>query len=128
MWQEFKDFINKGNVVDLAVGVALATAFTAIVASLTNDIIMPFVGILMGGIDFSALSFQVGDATIAYGNFIQAIISFLIIAFVLFLVVKGYNRMQTQFVKDVEEETAAAPPADVALLTEIRDLLKEQNR
>ncbi|MEZ4515612.1 MAG: large conductance mechanosensitive channel protein MscL [Chloroflexota bacterium] len=129
MWKEFREFINKGNVIDLAVGVVIATAFTAIVTSLTDDIIMPLIGALLGGIDFSSLSIQIGDATIAYGNFIQAIINFLIIAFVLFLMVRGYNRMQEKLVTEAEEEAAEAePPADVQLLTEIRDLLKEQGK
>ncbi len=129
MLQEFRDFINRGNVVDLAVGVAIAAAFTAIVNSLTDDIIMPIVGALLGGIDFTTLSIQVGDATIAYGNFIQAIITFLIVAFVLFLVVKGYNTMQDKFIADAKDEVAESePPVDVQLLTEIRDLLKERNR
>lgn len=129
MWQEFRDFINRGNVVELAVAVAMGAAFTAIVSSLTDDIIMPLVGVLLGGLDFASLAIQVGDATIAYGNFIQAIINFLIVAFVLFLVVKGYNSMQERFIKQVKEEKAETPPpADVQLLTEIRDLLKEQTR
>jgi large conductance mechanosensitive channel len=129
MWKEFRDFINRGNVVDLAVAVAMGAAFTAIVNSLTADILMPLVGVLLGGIDFAALAFSIGDATITYGNFIQAIINFIIVAFVLFLVVKGYNAMQEQFIHDVKEEKAATPPpADVQLLTEIRDLLKEQTK
>jgi large conductance mechanosensitive channel len=129
MWQEFREFINRGNVVDLAVGVAIAAAFTAIVSSLTDDILMPIVGAVLGGIDFGSLSIQVGEATIAYGNFIQAIINFLIVAFVLFLVVKGYNNLQQAFIADAIEEVAETkPPADIQLLTEIRDLLKEQNR
>lgn len=129
MWKEFRDFINRGNVVELAVAVAMGAAFTAIVSSLTDDIIMPLVGVLLGGLDFASLVIQVGDATIAYGNFIQAIINFLIVAFVLFLVVKGYNSMQERFIKEVKEEKAEAPlPADVQLLTEIRDLLKQQTR
>jgi large conductance mechanosensitive channel len=129
MWKEFRDFINRGNVVDLAVAVAMGAAFTAIVTSLTEDIIMPLIGVLLGGIDFSTLAFNVGDATIAYGNFIQAIINFIIVAFVLFLIVKGYNTMQEQFIHDVKEDKAdTTPPADVQLLTEIRDLLKEQTR
>ena len=131
MWNEFRDFINRGNVIDLAVGVAIATAFTAIVNSLTNDIIMPVVGVLLGGVDFSTLSIQVGEATIAYGNFIQAVITFLIVAFVLFLVVKAYNRMQESFLSELDEKEAEKPAeisADVKLLTEIRDLLKDPNR
>lgn len=132
MWEEFKEFINRGNVVDLAVGVAIAGAFTAIVNSLVNDILMPLVGVLLGGIDFSTLSITVGDAVIAYGNFIQAIITFFIVALTLFLVVKGYNNMQRTMDEalGVQEETTVEeePPAPTTeqLLAEIRDLLKER--
>ena len=126
MWKEFKTFISRGNVIDLAVAVVLGAAFGAIITSFVNDIIMPLIGILMGGIDFTTLSIQVGEATIAYGNFIQAIINFLIIAFALFLVIRGINKMQK------EEEAAPAPPpeptAEEKLLTEIRDLLKQQTQ
>lgn len=132
MWEEFKEFINRGDVVDLAVGVAIAGAFTAIVNSLVNDILMPLVGVLLGGIDFSTLSITVGDAVIAYGNFIQAIITFFIVALTLFLVVKGYNNMQRTMDEalGVQEETTVEeePPAPTTeqLLAEIRDLLKER--
>lgn len=132
MWEEFKEFINRGNVVDLAVGVAIAGAFTAIVNSLVNDILMPLVGVLLGGVDFSTLSITVGDAVIAYGNFIQAIITFFIVALTLFLVVKGYNNMQRTMDEalGVREETNVEeePPAPTTeqLLAEIRDLLKER--
>lgn len=132
MWEEFKEFINRGNVVDLAVGVAIAGAFTAIVNSLVNDILMPLVGVLLGGVDFSTLSITVGDAVIAYGNFIQAIITFFIVALTLFLVVKGYNNMQRTMDEalGVQEETTVEeePPAPTTeqLLAEIRDLLKER--
>lgn len=129
MWNEFKQFISRGSVIDLAVGVTIAAAFTAIVTSFTNDIIMPIIGALLGGLDFSALSIQIGEATIAYGNFIQAIITFLIVAFVLFLVVKAYNRMQAKSIAEAEKkaaELAAQVPADIQLLTEIRDLLKDR--
>jgi large conductance mechanosensitive channel len=121
---ELETFISRGNVIDLAVAVVLGAAFGAIITSFVNDIIMPLIGVLMGGIDFTALSIQVGEATIAYGNFIQAIINFLIIAFALFLVIRGINKLQK------EEEAAPAPPpeptAEEKLLTEIRDLLKQQ--
>ena len=124
MWKEFKTFISRGNVIDLAVAVVLGAAFSAIITSFVNDIIMPLIGVLMGGIDFTTLSIQVGAATIAYGNFIQAIINFLIIAFALFLVILGINKLHK------EEEAAPAPPpepsAEEKLLTEIRDLLKQQ--
>lgn len=124
MWKEFREFINRGSVMDLAVAVVLGAAFTAIVTSLVNDIIMPLIGIVLGGIDFTALAFQVGDATLTYGNFIQAVINFVIIAFVIFLIVRSVNRMQRK-----QEEAAAPPPgpsAEEMLLVEIRDLLKER--
>ena len=85
MWNDFKEFIARGNVLDLAVAVILGVAFGAIVTSLVDDIIMPLIGIVLGRVDFSGLSFQVRDATVAYGNFIQALINFLIVALVLFL-------------------------------------------
>ncbi len=121
MLKEFRDFINRGNVIDLAVAVIIGAAFTAIVNSLVNDIIMPIVGVILGGIDFTALAITVGTANITYGNFIQAIINFLIVAFVVFLIVRSINNMTKK-----KEAAPAAPPADVALLTEIRDLLKRQ--
>ncbi len=126
MFAEFRKFIAKGNVIDLAVAVILGAAFTAIVTSLTNDIIMPLIGVLLGGVDFTTMSIQVGDATVAYGLFIQAIINFVLIALVLFFMVRGINKMQE---KSKKEEAAAAPagPSDeVKLLSEIRDLLKKR--
>jgi len=125
MWTEFRQFIAKGNVIDLAVAVILGAAFTAIVTSLTNDIIMPLVGVVLGGVDFATLSIQVGEATIAYGLFIQAIINFILIALVLFFMIRSINRMQARSKK---EEAPAAPPEpsdEVKLLSEIRDLLKK---
>ena len=125
MLKEFKDFINRGNVVDLAVAVIIGGAFGAIITSLVNDIIMPLIGVILGGLDFAGLSIEVGEATILYGSFIQAIVNFLIIAFVLFLIVRGFNKLQKK------EEAAPAPPpepsAEEKLLTEIRDLLKERD-
>lgn len=120
---EFRKFIARGNVMDLAVGVIIGGAFKGIVDSLTNDILMPFVGIFVGESTFAALSFQLGDATIALGSFIQAVVNFLIMAFVIFLLVKGINR----FYRKKEEAPAPAPKpsAEEVLLTEIRDLLKE---
>ena len=120
MWKDFKEFVLKGNVLDLAIAVVLGGAFGAIVTSLVNDIIMPMVGIILGGIDFAALSIQVGSATVLYGKFIQAIVNFLIIAFVIFLVMRAMVKLKKQ-------EAAAPPPGPTAeekLLTEIRDLLK----
>jgi len=124
MLKEFREFIMRGNVLDLAVAVIIGGAFGAIVTSLVNDIIMPLVGILMGGVDFSGLGIQVGSATVLYGNFIQAIINFLIIALALFLVIKAANRVMR---KKVEEPAPPAATAEEKLLTEIRDLLAAQN-
>ena len=122
MIQEFREFVAKGNVLDLAVAVIIGGAFGAIVTSLVNDIIMPLIGVILGGTDFTTLAITVGDAAITYGNFIQAIINFLIIAFVIFMIVRTANNMK-------EEEPPAPPPGPSAedLLTEIRDLLKAQN-
>ncbi len=125
MFTEFRKFALKGNVIDLAVAVILGAAFTAIVTSLVNDIIMPLIGVLLGGVDFTTLSIQVGEATVAYGLFIQAIINFLLIALVLFFMVRAINKMQERSKKE-EEEAPPPPPSDeVKLLTEIRDLLKK---
>jgi large conductance mechanosensitive channel len=118
---DFQEFISRGSVVDLAVGVAVGGAFTAIVNSLVNDIVMPIVGVILGGVDFASLSIQVGDATIAYGSFIQAIITFLIIALVMFWLVRVINRFWRK-----QQAKPAAPAPDVVLLTEIRDLLQNQ--
>lgn len=122
MLKEFRDFISRGNVLDLAVAVIIGAAFGAIITSLVNDIIMPLVGVILGGVDFAALAVQVGDASIAYGKFIQAIVLFLIIAFVLFLIVRSVNRLS----KPSPAAPAAPPPPtpDQELLAEIRDLLK----
>ena len=124
MWAEFKVFISRGNVLDLAVAVIIGGAFGAIVNSLVNDIIMPLVGVIIGGINFTGLSIPIGKSVILYGNFIQAIINFLIIAFSIFLVVKAANKFQRK------QEAAPAPPPpptkEETLLAEIRDLLKAQ--
>lgn len=124
MLQEFKAFIAKGNVLDLAVAVIMGGAFGAIVTSLVNDIIMPLIGVILGGVSFTELAIQVGDATITYGNFIQAVINFLIIAFVIFMFVRTANNM-----KKKEEAAPAAPagPTTEELLVQIRDLLKAKN-
>lgn len=129
MIKEFREFISRGNVMDLAVAVIIGAAFTAIVTSLVDDIIMPIVGVLLGGVDFTTLAIQVGDASIMYGNFIQAIINFLIIAFVIFLMVKALNEASKRVPgmdQEEEAEPEEEPDPEVVLLTEIRDLLKKQ--
>ena len=121
MLKEFRVFIARGNVVDLAVAVIIGGAFGVIIRSLVDDIFMPAVGMLIGGIDFSGLAFTVGEEQILYGNFIQAVVNFLIIAFALFLVVRTINRFKRK------EEAAEEPPEpsnEELLLREIRDLLK----
>lgn len=129
MLKEFRDFIAKGNVLDLAIGVVMATAFTAIVNSLVSDIIMPFVGLILGSTDFTSITVQLGSAVLTVGNFIQAVITFLIISLVLFFVIKAVASLKSQFEKDgvEEDEEVALVDSQELLLTEIRDLLKEQN-
>jgi len=122
--EEFKQFIARGNVMDMAVGVIIGGAFSAITTSLINDIIMPLLGIFTGSISFAALSFTINGAVITYGNFIQAILNFLVMAFVVFCLVKALNKLHHK-----KEEAPAAPPeppAEEKLLAEIRDLLKER--
>jgi large conductance mechanosensitive channel len=125
MLKEFKDFVMRGNVIDLAVAVIIGVAFGAIITSLVNDILMPIVGVLLGGADFSGLSIEVGEAVIAYGNFIQAIVGFLIIAFAIFMIVRAINKLQRQ--EEAAPEAPPEPSAEEVLLTEIRDLLKERS-
>jgi large conductance mechanosensitive channel len=121
MIKEFKAFAIRGNVVDLAVAVIIGGAFGKIVTSLVADVVMPIVGLLLGGVNFTGLSITVGDAVIKYGAFIQAIVDFVIIAWVIFLALKALSKM-----KKVEPPAAPAPPPpQEVLLTEIRDLLKK---
>ena len=128
MFKEFKEFISKGNVLDLAVGVIIGGAFGKIVTSLVDDIIMPFIGLIIGGLDFSGLSIVIGKATIKYGMFIQNVVNFLIIAFSVFMIVKAVNKVRRiKQEKKEEEEVAEAPSKEEALLAEIRDLLKAKN-
>ena len=124
IFKEFKTFIERGNVIDLAVGVVIGSAFGKIVSSLVDDIIMPLIGIIIGGLDFSNLSIKVGDAKIMYGSFINNVIDFLIIAICIFIFVKLMNK----FMKKKEEEKQAPPVKsdEVKLLEEIRDLMKKQ--
>lgn len=122
--EEFKQFIARGNVMDMAVGVIIGGAFSTITTSLINDVIMPLLGIFTGSISFAALSVEINGAVICYGNFIQAVLNFLVMAFVVFCLVKGLNRLHRK-----KEEAPPAPPEpsnEEKLLTEIRDLLREQ--
>lgn len=146
MLAEFRDFIAKGNVLELAVAVIIAGAFGTIVTSLTEDVIMPFVGFIFGGADFSSYFIllsvpadytgsttdyaalkEAGAAMIGYGALVTAAINFLILAFIIFLLVRYANKVQARFAKKEEEAAPAAPagPTDIELLTEIRDLLKK---
>lgn len=119
--KEFKEFISKGNIFDMAVGVIIGGAFGKIVTSLVNDIIMPLVGIIIGGHDFTGLVAKVGDAEIAYGTFIQNIVDFLIVALCIFAVVKAMSKF-----KKKEEAAPAEPSEEILLLREIRDSLKRK--
>ncbi|HPD83012.1 MAG: large conductance mechanosensitive channel protein MscL [Alphaproteobacteria bacterium] len=135
MFNEFKAFIAKGNVMDMAVGIIIGAAFTAIVNSMVGDLLMPIIGMLTNGIDFSNLFFaldgtsydslkaaeEAGAPLIKYGVFINAVVNFLIVAFVIFMLVKQINRLKAK-----EAAAPAVPPADVVLLGEIRDLLKKK--
>ena len=118
---DFKEFISRGNVVDMAVGVIIGGAFGKIVSSLVNDILMPAIGVLIGGLDFSSLSFKIENATIAYGSFIQSIVDFLIIAFCIFLMVKFFEKF-----KHEEEKEEPKKEEYIVLLEEIRDELKKK--
>ncbi|MBB6177290.1 large conductance mechanosensitive channel [Anoxybacillus tengchongensis] len=127
MWHEFKKFAVRGNVIDLAVGVIIGGAFGKIVSSLVNDIIMPLIGLLLGGINFSNLSWKVGEAEVKYGAFIQTVVDFFIIAFSIFLFVKLLNNLYERVKKQEEaKETAQTLTKEEQLLIEIRDLLKQQ--
>ncbi len=134
MMSEFKEFAMRGSVVDLAVGVVIGTAFGKIVSSLVDGVVMPLVGLLLGGVNFGQLSITLKDAVIGpdgketaaavllkYGAFIQTVVDFLIIAFVIFLAIKALNSLKRK-----QAEAPAAPPEDIRLLTEIRDALKSR--
>ena len=123
MIKEFKDFISNGNVLDLAVGIIIGAAFTAIVTSLVDDLISPLIGLIVGGVDFSALSIGLMDAQFMYGNFIQAVIKFLIVAWVVFLIVKAVNRMKGE---KPAEPAAPAGPSEADLLKDILAELKKK--
>ena len=121
--KEFRDFAIKGNVVDLAVGVIIGAAFGKIVSSLVEDIVMPGIGVLIGGFDFKTLAVQIGSAKVTYGKFLQTCVDFLIIAASIFVAVKFIHR----FRRKAEEQPAASPPRQEKLLEEIRDLLKQRS-
>ncbi|MCC5985819.1 MAG: large-conductance mechanosensitive channel protein MscL [Rhodobacteraceae bacterium] len=130
MLMEFREFIARGNVMDLAVGIIIGATFTAIVSSLVEDLVNPLLGLIIGGVDFSGLSFGLGDAQFMYGNFINAVIKFLITAWVVFLLVKAVNRMR-RIGRKPEPEPRPEPepeaprgPTTEELLAEIRDVLK----
>lgn len=128
MLKEFKTFISKGNVVDLAVGVIVGGAFGKIVSSLVDNILMPIIGALIGGIDFSNLSIKVKDATIAYGLFIQNVIDFLIVAFCIFLFVKAINKLTSLTKKKEEKKEEVVVETELSVLKEIRAELKKQGK
>ena len=125
MIKEFKKFISRGNVVDLAVGVVIGSAFSKIVSSLVDNIIMPLVGILIGGIDFTKLSVTIFDVEVQFGIFLQNVVDFLIIAFCIFMVVKLFNKLTK---KEEKKETKPVKPNQEILLEEIRDLLKDKKK
>ncbi|MDD7437576.1 MAG: large-conductance mechanosensitive channel protein MscL [Bacteroidales bacterium] len=134
--KEFKEFVNRGNVVDMAVGVVIGGAFGKIVASFVNDVLMPPLGLLLGGMDFKELKWimqpgtldeagqMVGEVALNYGMFIQSVIDFFIIAFAIFMLIKGMNKLKRE--KPAEPEAPAPKAEDVVLLEEIRDLLKNK--
>ena len=126
-FEEFRTFISKGNVIDLAVAVVIGNAFNAIVSSLVDDIIMPFVGLIIGGIDFSDIKVTLGEANIMFGKFIQNIVDFLIVALTIFVVVKAFNKLQEKTKKKEEKKEEQPKKSDeTVLLEDIRDLLKKK--
>ena len=121
--KEFKEFISKGNIVDMAIGVIIGSAFGKIVTSLVNDIFMPIIGVIIGGLDFSNLSIKVGNSTIMYGSFIQNVVDFLIVAACIFFMIKVLSK----FKKKEEVKTETTADENTLLLREIRDLLKKKS-
>jgi large conductance mechanosensitive channel len=122
MWDDFRQFAMKGNVVDLTVGVIIGTAFGKIITSMVNDVAMPILGLFLGGVNFTAFQFQVGDAVIKYGAFMQSVVDFFIVAAIVFAGVRFLNKLK----RKEEVKPALAPSGEEALLAEIRDLLKYQ--
>lgn len=129
MLKDFREFISRGSVVDLAIGVIIGAAFTAIINSLVDDMFMPLIGVLLGGVNFESLAFQVGDASINYGMFIQSVINFFLIALVIFFGMRAFLTMEKASKGKKESPTDEVPeiPQEIQLLTEIRDLLKEES-
>ncbi|MCI0699794.1 MAG: large-conductance mechanosensitive channel protein MscL [Planctomycetia bacterium] len=126
-FEEFKKFILRGNVVDLAVGIVIGTAFSKIVDSLVKDIFMPIIGVMTGGLDISKQTVHLsGEVNLAWGSFLQAILNFVIIGFCMFLVVKGINALHKYVLKEEEAKPAPEPTPTEKLLAEIRDLLKRE--
>lgn len=128
-FKEFKEFISKGNVIDMAVGVIIGSSFSKIVSSLVNDVVMPLISIITGGFDFTTRVFEIKDVTIKYGLFIQNVVDFLIIAICIFTAVKIINKLKKlkpEEPKKEEPPKKVEPEEDIKLLTEIRDLLKKQ--
>lgn len=123
MWKDFKEFISKGNIIDLAIGIIIGGAFGKIVSSLVDNVIMPIFGLIVGGVDFTSLSISVGEAQIQYGVFIQNVVDFLIIAFSIFVVIRLLNKLRKKEEKKEEEEVKEVDE-QLELLKEIRDLLK----
>lgn len=130
VWSEFKEFISRGNVLDLAVGIIIGAAFGKIVSSLVDNVIMPFVGLLLGGINFRSLKFIVGNAEIEYGLFLQNIVDFLIIAFSIFIFIRIINSVKKKIELEKEEieqeKEEVKEDEQILLLREIRDILKEK--
>jgi len=130
MLNDFREFITRGSVINLAIGVIIGAAFTSIVNSLVEDIFMPVIGVLMGGVNFEALAFQFGDASINYGMFIQSVINFFLIALLIFFTMRAVVTLEKGFRTEDEETAVVEPqvPQDVVLLTEIRDLMVVKSR
>lgn len=122
---EFKEFIARGDVMSMAIGIIIGGAFTAIVGSLVADVVTPLIGIIIGGIDFTGIMIKVGGAELLIGNFIQAVITFLLTALVVFMIMKAFNSFKKKE-EEPEPEPEPETPEDIKLLMEIRDLLKEQ--
>jgi large conductance mechanosensitive channel len=126
MWSEFKEFIARGNVLELAIAVIIGAAFSKIVDSLVEDMIMPVIGIIVGGVNFETLHFKVGGAVVLYGKFIQTMVDFLLVSVAIFIVIKIFNAYHNG--KNDEETDEENQITDIELLTEIRDLLKQQEQ